>query len=208
MDKKVKLSAGTRVFSGLVGLFLILMGIFLFWDFVSFVLMFFIAIVVHGFSLIIKYLFSKGSRNGWDLVGGIMNIFFGMFILISGPEVKVAGIFVIETFMAVYAIFFGIIKMGAALSDKKIEGKKWVGVFVSGILMLIVGILLLCFPILGTGVIVLAANVYVSILLISLGLTGIAEALSSVKTVKADNDNDNDANSGTAVNTAAVASDE
>lgn len=83
---------------------------------------------------------------GWKLVGAIIGILAGLYILMNP---LLGGFFVVFTafiFLAISAIFDGVMSIFIGL--RAFEGRRW-GIIILGILQLVIGVWLLLNPLVG-----------------------------------------------------------
>ena len=144
---------------------------------------FFGALVVIGLFQICKYFAMKDMRNGWDIIGGVLNIGIGIIMLLSDAETRFYGMYVVELFLAIWAIFGGFAHIFGAFG-KANKGKSKVASVIFGILLILVGILMLAFPVRNTIGIVTWGRLFASIALVIGGFSGLAFVLSGKKAIK------------------------
>lgn len=173
------MSGLNRVLAVIVSLLLIVAGLYLLFNMRSIVWIFSAAVAIHGVMLVIRYAYEKDSRNGWDIISGIINILFGGVMLFGGASTRVLGIMTIEMFIAFWALFLGISQIFGSFKLKKIGVKKWGWTLVCGILMIVCGIVFIAMPLAGSIMLVGLAAIYAGIGFIIIGITGLAAALSS-----------------------------
>lgn len=143
------------------------------------VLFFSFGVAVYGLLLIVRYISAKETRNGWDLIAGIINLIFGAMLLFGGAPEKVFGLIAIELYIGVWAIFSGVSQFFGSLGLKKQGAKGWGWMLVGGILTLICGFMLLSKPLMGVVIIAWMAGIYVGVMFLIMGFTGLAAALSN-----------------------------
>ncbi len=112
-----------------------------------------IAIIVAGVSAIAHYAAGKTGRSIWQLIGGIIGLVFGLFILINSFA-QFATNLVIAYAAALWLVFYGISGIIEALNlrktNKKLPDKfrtaSWLHVMILSILMVALGVICMIQP--------------------------------------------------------------
>ena len=181
-----ELKGGMKGIAVIISLLMVVVGVMMMFivnDVFSVGLVFFGALIVVGLFQILKYFAMKDARNGWDIIGGIINIALGIFMIVSSPETRFYGMYIVELFVAVWAIFSGFIHIFGIFGKKK-EGQSRVLNAIFGVLLLIAGILLLVYPLWGTVGLIRWGRIFASVALVIGGFSGLAFALSGKKAIQ------------------------
>ncbi len=175
---KQKLSGGMKILGAIVYVLVIIMGICLFFHHLWIVELFSLAAIVYGLMLIIKYFGKKESRRLGDIVSGLISLAFGLIMFFGAASTKVYGLLAIETFVAIWSLFAGMMHIWGSIEMKKIEVKTWCWVLTGGILMVVCGAAFLVMPLIGIITLVNVASIYAGIAFILAGATGLTDTLS------------------------------
>ena len=174
----LKTSAGMRILGAVCAIIMILGGFWLLATPRYIVWVFSAAVLIYGVQLIVKYFSMKDKRSGWDIIAGIVNVLFGLFMLFGGPGAIVAGVMTMEFIAAFWAIFAGFSHIFSSFGLKKEGAKKWVWTLAGGILLVICGIAFLIWPVLSAIGLVFTLGVFAGVSFIISGFTSLAIALS------------------------------
>ena len=180
MEGKKKKSGVLTFFTIIACLLMIIMGFVLFFIPARGIVWFFSAAVfVRGIQMIAKYFVDKENRNGWNIIGGIINIIFGSFMLFGGLEDRAIGVITIGIFVAIWAMFEGVSRFIDSFGEKKAGGKGWIWSLISGILIVLFGISLMVWPLMVGALALEVLGYFAAAAFVIMGLSGIAGALSS-----------------------------
>jgi len=112
-----------------------------------------VGFIIYGIFEIVAYLRTPTDvRNGWTIANGIIFTFVGILILAEALGARFDQINMVSTLSFIIGFFalFGGITQAASYGTFKKSGEPGAGwVLVSGIINLILGILIICAPILG-----------------------------------------------------------
>lgn len=143
-------NTATRVLMLIFGILLIGLGIVLFASPIanSVVLAYVICILmaVYGIAEIIFYIVRRkdGAASGWALTDGIITTILGLMLLfIPGAQIPTMTIL-----FAFWVLFTGVTRTAAAFTSKSAGARNWGFLLVVGIIGILLGIWLLCDPLL------------------------------------------------------------
>ncbi|MCL2143998.1 MAG: DUF308 domain-containing protein [Endomicrobia bacterium] len=117
--------------------------------------------VVAGIFCLMSFVSEKEilQNPNWVLIEGILNIFFGFFLLWNlGP--RIVGVLYVIAF---WMMFSGISKFAASFSLKRFGADKWWLVLVNGLLGIFTSCIIMFFPFFGTGFLTVLAGMYLMI---------------------------------------------
>ena len=112
-----------------------------------------IGFIVYGIFEIVAYVRTPADeRNGWTIANGIIFTLLGVLILAEALGGQLGRLNMISTFSFIigfFALFSGITQISSygAFKREHAEGAGWI--LASGIITLILGILVICAPIMG-----------------------------------------------------------
>lgn len=137
--------------------FSILLIVFPIASFSAFAMLFAIGFFISG---VFEIIFSLNNKNtidswGWYLVGGIIDLVLGI-ILLSSPLALSAEVLVL--FVGLWLLFRGINSIGIALETKNYSSD-WGFLLFFGILEVIISFIIVIFPPLGIGTIIIWASI-------------------------------------------------
>ena len=164
--------------SALIALIMIGTGIFLMFNHLFVVWLFCAAVAASGAGFIVKYLFARENRNGWDLISGILYVLFGVIMLTGNMQSRVLGILALEYCLAIWVIITGAMSIGDSFSMKKSGTKGWGWTLAGSIFAIIAGMLFVIFPIINAIIFTEFIGIFAAIMLIVTGFTMLAAALS------------------------------
>ena len=139
-------------------------------------------LLLHGIMEIVTYCkLPKGARDGWKLAGGIIWAVIAVLLIIGGLSAPTAAKLVawgnfelLIAFMVGFTSIFNGIKVLCSYSEVKAMGGSTLGCILSGILGIIVGIIVLSYPI-GS---VITLTVFYGLFLLIGGISLLCRALS------------------------------
>lgn len=140
----------------------------------TFYFMFIIAFFVLGFYEFFKYRTSY-PKSKWRIVGGIASILFACFSIGNVTGI-VAMIGMVELIVPIWAIVTGIIHIVQGMEMRKAGLNSSTWVIVSAILGIILGIILLAFPIMGILTMVEITGMLIGVLMLIFGINVIIDA--------------------------------
>ncbi|MCL2055139.1 MAG: DUF308 domain-containing protein [Oscillospiraceae bacterium] len=169
---------GMKVAAALIGFIMIMVGLFLIFVPLYIIPLFSGVVAVSGAVLIAKYLAAKDTRNGWDLITGIMHIIFGAIMLTGDVGTRALGVLSIEWVLSIWILFAGVLSIGNSLALKKSGNKGWGWALLGSILSVIAGIIFIMFPIRSALVAPIIFGKLVGVSMMITGFTTLAVALS------------------------------
>ncbi len=126
-----------------------------------------IGFIIYGIFNIVTYIRIPSSmRNGWTLANGIIFVLLGILILAEALGSDMGKLSMMSTFsflIGFFALFGGINQIASYGALKEAGAEKTGWILASGILNLIVGILIICAPIMGLFTIEIVFAIYLII---------------------------------------------
>ena len=137
----------TRWISLIIGILVLICGIFLVFTpleaymMISFFIPF--AIIFHGVSGVVSYIGDKKTKEvtGWLLADGLISVIIGLWLLLSPGSTELALPFV----FGFWVLFGGTLRIVGSFTMKKVS-KKWILVFLWGLIGAVSGLILLNHP--------------------------------------------------------------
>ena len=142
------------------------------------------AIIVSGFSAVLRYAAGKEGRSVWELIGGLAGILFGGFIVINGFA-QFATNLVIAYAAAVWLVVYGVCGIAEALKLRKLNRAlpndlrtpSWLIVMLLGVATAVIGVICVFQPLLT----MLSVGMLIGL---SILLSGIKTLILSIQIIK------------------------
>jgi len=172
-----KISVGNRVLLGISSLITLIVGMMLFFTPGLIFIIFSVGVFSYGLFSIIKYFSVKEERNTWALINAIVCILFGIVMFTGDAENRIFGFIMIEIYVGVWALIAGFSNIIGSVGRKKREGKSGVWTMITGVLLILCGIGMLVYPLLGLVALAGTTAIFVSLSFLFSGISGIIIAL-------------------------------
>ena len=186
-NQKLEAFKGMKTATALTAVIMAGTGFFLIFNHLFIVPLFCAAVTASGIIFILRYITAKDKRMGWDLITGIAHILFGIIMLSGGPETKAYGVLLIESCLAAWLIFSGVMNIGLCFGGKREDGINRGWIIAGGILSVIAGIVFFNFPLMSALIATEVAGLFIGIILMVSGLTLLAAALSGKNALAEEN---------------------
>ena len=178
------ITVGQKILLGISSLLTLAVGIILFFNLGLIVVLFPTGVFAYGLFLIVKYFSMKDERTGWTLLNAIICILFGIMMFFGDAENRILGFIVIEIYVGFWALIAGFTNIFGSVGQKKREGKSGIWTMITGVLLVLCGVGMLLYPLLGLVALAGTTAIFVSLSFVFSGLSGIIVALTGNKALK------------------------
>jgi uncharacterized membrane protein HdeD (DUF308 family) len=174
----VEMSKGMKLAAIALYLILVGFGVYVLFHHNFIIVLFFAALTARGLFMLLRYFLMRERRNGWDMIGGIINIAIGLIMFLGSDDTQLLGIRLVELLVAMWAIINGVTNILGSFVLKKQGIKLWTILLALGIISFACGAVIVFVPLLATNVVTTVISVFMGIALIMGGLLGLTSALS------------------------------